>query len=298
MRKSNLIWALCISTILFTGIYIYTNSDTQNKEHSASPNESTSKNDENIVNNIENFQIKTAKATVIEDIESCIELSQIEHQINSEMYEEFLRKNNLSLWTINDYLREMSNDDLELEFRSGNAEAAFVLGMNLYYSSYNTNTTHPDLLKGKPPTKTNNIKILDKSQLNSGRDWLWISALNGVGIALAEISGSYRLESQFLNQNTKNVASLTSKLNALELSYQMLHHEVNSEIVQLIKLDSDSIKKQFIKNEYEEKDLFLKEIKEKWLFEREEMGKEFKINIKIPEEIKKIMNDQQINCTK
>jgi hypothetical protein len=78
----------------------------------------------------------------------------------------------------------------------------------------------------------------------------------------------------------------------------MLHHEVNSEIVQLIKLDSDSIKKQFIKNEYEEKDLFLKEIKEKWLFEREEMGKEFKINIKIPEEIKKIMNDQQINCTK
>lgn len=306
MGKRNLVWVFAITIILSTVGYIYVNSDKKNKELHILSGADIKKNGEPV--NIAPFakaQIQTAEdihdgGTNVDSIKFCINFSEIENQINSEMYEEFLRNNTLSLWTVNDYLREMSNDDLELEFKSGSAEAAFVLGMNLMYSSYNTNTIHPDIARGERQEKSNKIKKLDSKQLSAGREWLWKAALNGIGIALAEIGGSYQLESQLIEQKSKleheNIIFLKTKLAAQELSFQILYQMVNPSIVELQKIDSSYINEKFVNHEYDEKEKILKALKEKWKLDREAIGKSYEINLKVSEDIRKIMNTEQINC--
>lgn len=298
MRKGNLI--LVLAVILFTGIYFYTGIGGKNNEYHLKENENIEQSSNPVNSTFKKPQVQVIKTFNNDGVESCIDLSKIEYQINSEMYEEFLRDNTLSLWTVNDYLREMSNDELELEYMSGNPDAAFVLGMNLVYSSYNTNTTHPDLLKGNIPPKVNKIKDLDHKKLDSGRNWLWQAALNGVGIALAEIAGSYGLENQLIKQNNQlsieDITNLKAKLTSLELSYQILYHAVNSEVIKLHKINTKEVERKFSNHQYEKKGELLTQLKKKWILNREEIGKQFDINVKISEDIQKIMSSESIDC--
>jgi len=238
----------------------------------------------------------------VENMPDCIPFSELESQLPEEMYLEFLNDNMLMLDTVDEYLTSLSNEELELEFRAGNFQAAFVIGMNLMFNSYNTRETHPSLPGQQGVYKPNRRTKLNKKKLSRGREWLWLAAINGAGTALAEIAGSYELESQLIESTFDEQSEdielevLQNRLVTKALAFHMLYLRVNPFIVKLGYVDDEHYYERFEKHPLREKHQILKELNQKWDIARTEMNKSQEIEIKYYDELKEHLGDIHSIC--
>jgi hypothetical protein len=253
----------------------------------------STQNEENIQTNILNkLENKVQDTPLPKDAFKCFTLTDIQKQINNDVFEKFASENTLHPSSVPQYLTKLDENELIAEFEAGNASAAYVLGMNIFFSSYNTTFHHPSLTMGMLVDSNKSTK-LNVDRLNEARKWLWVSAINGVGAGLGEIAATYGMEHDFLDAdyqtNQGDLADIEKNLKALkvkQLSYNLLYVEVAPQVYDLFGVGMEHYKSQLEKIEIENKERIYKGIETQWVDDRFDFGQSKEIELKVPDEIK------------
>lgn len=324
MKNNNFLLAACILATVVAGCWFmigqeHTNISTTGLEKQRPPDQnnisflgesnkesSTHKLKSNLeVHNVEhNSQVESNSS--LKDLEpsECIVLTQSQ---SSEYDEIIINSNNVEIvtgLTIDEYLLDLDENQLVLEYKAGNAKAAFVLGANYQYRSHNSIWSNPFLgLEGSDflghPTPFNS------ELMEASREWFWAAAVGGSPMALLEIATTYSIESKLLKKDyssggikmsAEKFAIRMKELKANELSYGMLFDEFATDISKFFNYDALTIKNEFSSLDMEDKQRIYDDVKARWLNLRLNQGRASKINFEVTPEIEHALNMLDAKC--
>jgi hypothetical protein len=235
----------------------------------------------------------------------CFPLTEIQKQINLDVLTKFANENVLYPSSVDRYLTKLDKSELVSEFEAGNASAAYVLGMNLSFSSYNTNSFNPYLSVDLREEVDNQITELNVKELNEAREWLWAAAINGVSAALSELGGTYSLEHDFLEADYKSekiqgdssiIENKLWILKAKQLSFNILYVGVAPQMSDLFGTGKEYYENEFEQLHLEDKEKVYTDIQAQWVASRLNIGQLSEIELKVPDEIKIAALKSQNNC--
>lgn len=232
----------------------------------------------------------------------CYNISSSDKSHYENLVTKFSQENVLFPRAVLQYLTEMDKEELVLEFESGNSSAAYVLGMNYFYSSYNSEWHNP-FLSMVSRQKADSPKPFDLKTMERARDWLWKAALNGIPTALLEIGNSYSYENSFMikeslsKEKSSEYKSVHSQvLEAKSLAYKVLFEHVTRGYREFSGQGGINYAEAFKNIEMKEKEAILERLKESWSKQRNELGKEMYVELFVPEKVTQAIERMQKRC--
>jgi hypothetical protein len=235
---------------------------------------------------------------------NCNQLPQEEQQNINDLYNEFASEHILDPFNVKEYLKEMDEKDLILEYEAGEKSAAYVLGLNLQWKSFNS-TWHNPLLNDGNFDENVSLKTIDGKALSESRKWLWKAAISGVPIALYELGNTFYLERLHIQEqrNVKDEQVLEGDelnklllLNANEVAYKKLAEEVAPDLDYFFGTPIESEASKFEKIQLANKTELYQDIYDRWSADRIEVGEPNSVKFRIPKHIKQQLTDLQKHC--
>lgn len=272
-----------------------------------------------VLNSIESNQAKNNKADTIKEIDEtmgnlfssnemkCFTFAEIQKDLDNDLLDKFAYDNLLQAFFVPQYLTNLDKSALKAEFDAGNAVAAFVLGMNLFYSSYTTSFHSPFLISpdiekteadyGAP------LNEIDRQKLKEARKWLWKAAINDVELALTEIVSTYQFEHDYLASISKeNINGLDDKeeefieLKARATSYALLHWVVSPHFIELRGGQVGMHKSLLNELKIYDKQQYFRDLETSWITDRSSIGRTKEIELPIPNELKDVLKKIKNVC--
>ncbi|MBU2979399.1 hypothetical protein [Alteromonas sp. C1M14] len=219
----------------------------------------------------------------------CLTLAEFLENEEVNAVNEFILENNLSPNSVDDYLIELSEEELLLEADSGNQDALYVLGMNKHWSSHRTINTNPALNNSRQIGKA---QPLDKKTLLEARKYLWQAGLREFSIALLELGSTYDTEINSSRLTDDEKLELLRK----KYLYRRLFISVSPVISNFYSLEMEQLNDDFEFLETSDVEREYTEIYDQWKVERAELGKGEKVALKIPDSISTSWGDKYIIC--
>lgn len=219
----------------------------------------------------------------------CISLKEYLNSEDVKDVERIFNENNLSPSSVEDYLIALDESELILEAMSGNNEAYYVLGMNKHWSSHHTAKLNPTL---------NNIsdlgvpKPLDLTTLKESRKYLWDASINGISIALLELASTFDTEVNHSDLSDEEVKILYEN----KYLYRRLFISVSPEVSEIYSLSMTRLNRDFDFLDLNDLEGVYGDLYNKWRDKRSSIGKGVKIEVSIPDYIKKSWDKKYKIC--
>jgi hypothetical protein len=242
-----------------------------NKENESA--ESTTKNNKHAINALSPLALKNNKTQPTEqiNIEKCLSMEELSKNDYHDKATKWIQDNIVISYEIPSSLQHLSIDDLEQQLGNGDTDILYTLAIKHLKLANSV-----DIL-GNNRNKEKNIdqeKIIDLYK--KSRKYLWESALHDKHQAFIEIIGSYDIQ---IN-STNNPASI--EMYSLERNaYKLLLIELNPDLALFFNIDRNSIK--IPDHDSIKTNIIFNEIKNKWLADRQKLGKGKELQLSIPD---------------
>lgn len=302
---------LFLALLVFLGGYFFIDEEggEPSKENLSSANSIEvgveAKNDKVSVQNDYHFEQekKEPSEEVAFSQKECHALSSSDKKYLNQVVTKFTQENVIFPSSVLPYLTELNEEQLILEFESGNNSAAYVLGMNHFYSSYNSNWHNPYLGPNVSSGEGKPINF-EPEAMEKAREWLWKAAINDIPIALLELGNTYRYESAFYKkENFPNLSNsdfhesdFYKRSKSKELAYKVLFEEVTSGYRELSGKPLNDYESQMDKLQFEGKIEEMEGIRRLWSLRRSEAGKGKIVELLIPKEVNESITRMKKQC--
>lgn len=228
----------------------------------------------------------------------CVVITPEQMQEYETIARDFAQYNSLNTRDLVDQYSQVSNQELEAEFVAGNADAAYMLGINQIALTFKDARSSTPVYEKADSTEGDDINTsnLDEEKLEIGRQWLWKAALNGSSIALVELSNSYTTERFYWRRTSVSTESSEDKLDdeskakfalltAHEQAYLQMFFHVNPAFTELVNGLGPSDLEEIINTKSDEQETVFKALIEKWSADRMQLGLPFYFELDIPESV-------------